>query len=107
VEEAEVNTLFSQPLHPYTLGLIGSIPVLGKLKDRLEVIPGSVPNLVNLPPGCRFAPRCKAREEAGLEICAQQMPDLQEPVSGHKIRCWLYQNAPGHTAPKSLLSQSA
>lgn len=100
VEEADVNTLFAQPLHPYTLGLIGSIPVLGKLKDRLEVIPGAVPNLVNLPPGCRFAPRCKAREELGLEICAEQAPDLREVAPGHTARCWLYQDAAGHTAPK-------
>ena len=67
VEQTDVGTLFDQPLHPYTKGLIGSIPVLGKLKDRLEVIPGSVPNLVDLPPGCRFAPRCKAMAEHGLE----------------------------------------
>jgi len=59
VEQAAVKPLFSEPLHPYTQGLIGSIPVLGKIKDRLEVIPGSVPNLINLPPGCRFAARCK------------------------------------------------
>jgi ABC-type dipeptide/oligopeptide/nickel transport system ATPase component len=52
VEQTEAQTLFDKPLHPYTQGLIGSIPVLGKIKDRLEVIPGSVPNLVDLPPGC-------------------------------------------------------
>ena len=61
VEQTDVNTLFDQPLHPYTQGLIGSIPVLGDIKERLDVIPGSVPNLVNLPVGCRFAPRCQAR----------------------------------------------
>jgi oligopeptide/dipeptide ABC transporter ATP-binding protein len=101
VEQAEVGTLFDYPLHPYTVGLIGSIPILGKLKDRLEVIPGSVPNLVDLPPGCRFAPRCKAMVEHGLEICINSKPDLIDFKPGHKVRCWLYQNADGHRAPLS------
>jgi oligopeptide/dipeptide ABC transporter ATP-binding protein len=99
VEQADVNTLFEQPLHPYTLGLIGSIPILGEIKDRLEVIPGSVPNLVNLPPGCRFAPRCKARIEHGLNICTETIPNLIEARDNHFVRCWLYQSAPGHTPP--------
>ncbi len=98
-EQADVQSLFDQPLHPYTQGLIGSIPILGKLKDRLEVIPGSVPNLVNLPPGCRFAPRCRARMEHNLEICTRLEPDLIEAASGHIVRCWLYQDAEGHAAP--------
>jgi len=99
VEQAEVGALFDQPLHPYTQGLIGSIPILGKLKDRLDVIPGSVPNLINLPPGCRFAPRCRAMQEHGLTICTGAKPDLIEARPGHKVRCWLYQNADGHRAP--------
>jgi len=99
VEQAEIGDLFDQPLHPYTEGLIGSIPVLGKLKDRLEVIPGSVPNLVDLPPGCRFAPRCRAMVEHGLEICTHSKPDLIDFEPGHKVRCWLYQSAEGHKAP--------
>ncbi len=99
VEQTDVNSLFDQPLHPYTQGLIGSIPVLGKLKDRLDVIPGSVPNLVNLPPGCRFAPRCAAREKYGCKICAESRPDLIDVGSGHLVRCWLYQSAEGHEAP--------
>jgi oligopeptide/dipeptide ABC transporter ATP-binding protein len=69
------------------------------LKDRLEVIPGSVPNLVNLPPGCRFAPRCKARLEKQLSICTEIEPELSEVAKGHSVRCWLYQNSEGHTAP--------
>ncbi len=60
VEQAESVELFDNPLHPYTQGLIGSIPILGKIKERLDVIPGSVPNLIDPPPGCRFAPRCAA-----------------------------------------------
>jgi oligopeptide/dipeptide ABC transporter ATP-binding protein len=99
VEQADVNPLFGQPLHPYTQGLIGSIPVLGQIKERLDVIPGSVPNLVNLPPGCRFAPRCTAREKFGLQICTEVKPDLAESAPGHLVRCWLYQNAEGHQAP--------
>ena len=99
VEQTDVNTLFDEPLHPYTLGLIGSIPILGEIKDRLDVIPGSVPNLVNLPPGCRFAPRCKARMTHNLTICIDQKPDLVEVKMGHKVRCWLYQTAEGHTPP--------
>ncbi|HEY2979730.1 MAG TPA: ABC transporter ATP-binding protein [Anaerolineales bacterium] len=99
VEQADVNSLFDQPLHPYTQGLIGSIPILGEIKDQLEVIPGSVPNLVNLPPGCRFAPRCSAREKFGLKICTEVKPELEEARPGHLVRCWLYQNAEGHKAP--------
>jgi len=101
VEQTDVESLFDQPLHPYTQGLIGSIPVLGKLKDRLEVIPGSVPNLVNLPSGCRFAPRCKAMVEHGLKICTETKPDLIDFKPGHKVRCWLYQNTENHNAPLS------
>ncbi len=99
VEQTDVNSLFDQPLHPYTQGLIGSIPILGEIKERLDVIPGSVPNLVNLPPGCRFAPRCKAREKFGLTICNDVKPDLEEDKPGHLVRCWLYQSAEGHQAP--------
>jgi oligopeptide/dipeptide ABC transporter ATP-binding protein len=99
VEQTDVNTLFDQPLHPYTQGLIGSIPILGEIKERLDVIPGSVPNLVNLPPGCRFAPRCQARFKYNCAICAEVKPELEEVKPGHFVRCWLYQNAEGHVAP--------
>jgi oligopeptide/dipeptide ABC transporter ATP-binding protein len=99
VEEAGVIALFEKPLHPYTQGLIGSIPILGKLKDRLDVIPGSVPNLINLPPGCRFAPRCRARVEHHLNICSEKEPDLVETLSRHTVRCWLYQDDEKHRAP--------
>jgi oligopeptide/dipeptide ABC transporter ATP-binding protein len=99
VEAAEVNALFDKPLHPYTVGLIGSIPVLGKIKDKLDVIPGSVPNLINLPPGCRFAPRCQARIQYGLTICTDNNPELREVLAGHTVRCWLYQDSENHKAP--------
>jgi peptide/nickel transport system ATP-binding protein len=91
VEEADVNTLFSRPKHPYTQGLLDSIPVLGQLKEELDVIPGVVPSLIDLPPGCRFAPRCRAREEKGLEICTQEEPRIEPIDPEHKVRCWLYQ----------------
>ncbi|MFZ5809138.1 MAG: ABC transporter ATP-binding protein [Chloroflexota bacterium] len=91
VEQTSVNALFDEPLHPYTQGLIASIPVLGRHKTRLEVIPGSVPNLIDLPAGCRFAPRCKARVEHHLEICDHVNPRLVEHHPGHLVRCWLYQ----------------
>jgi len=99
VEQTDVNSLFDEPLHPYTQGLIGSIPILGEIKERLDVIPGSVPNLVNLPPGCRFAPRCQARLKHNLAICAEQKPELEDVKTGHKVRCWLYQEAEGHAPP--------
>ena len=86
-------------MHPYTQGLMGSIPVLGKIKERLDVIPGSVPNLVDLPPGCRFAPRCRAHIENHLEICTQAEPDLIEVDQAHLVRCWLYQEHPGQGEP--------
>jgi oligopeptide/dipeptide ABC transporter ATP-binding protein len=100
IEESEVRPLFSHPLHPYTQGLLASIPVLGKVTDELEVIPGIVPNLVDLPPGCKFAPRCSARTEYNLSICSTDEPKLIDMDSeGHTVRCWLYQNSAGHQAP--------
>lgn len=99
VEQTSVNNLFSEPLHPYTQGLIGSTPVLGKVREKLDVIPGTVPNLINLPVGCRFAPRCQARVEHNLSICTEKEPDLIQTSGGHSVRCWLYQEANGHTPP--------
>ena len=94
VEETDVSTIFKQPLHPYTKGLIGSIPVLGDLKANLSTIPGVVPSLIDLPRGCRFADRCTARVENGLEICLVRKPHLIEHEAGHKVRCWLYEDHP-------------
>jgi oligopeptide/dipeptide ABC transporter ATP-binding protein len=95
VEEANVETIFSQPLHPYTQGLIGSIPVLGVKKDELDTIPGIVPSLIDLPSGCRFASRCVDRVQNDLEICTTEKPELLEARPGHKVRCWLYQDRSG------------
>ncbi|MEX2655211.1 MAG: ABC transporter ATP-binding protein [Acidimicrobiia bacterium] len=95
VEETDVHTLFSDPKHPYTQGLLGSIPVLGAVKDELETIPGVVPSLVDLPTGCRFASRCKARVEHDLTICTEVAPDLIPVADNHGVRCWLYDDEHG------------
>jgi oligopeptide/dipeptide ABC transporter ATP-binding protein len=92
VEEADTKTLFADPKHPYTQGLIGSIPVAGSRREWLDVIPGRVPNLIDLPTGCRFAPRCRAREEAGLTICTEQRPELKVTDGEHTVRCFLYED---------------
>jgi oligopeptide/dipeptide ABC transporter ATP-binding protein len=99
LETAHTKDLFAKSSHPYTQGLINSIPVLGKVEKRLNVIPGSVPNLVELPDGCRFAPRCQARREYDLEICNEQEPDLVLIGNGHKVRCWLHQSSEGRQVP--------
>jgi oligopeptide/dipeptide ABC transporter ATP-binding protein len=104
VEQAEVNELFDRPLHPYTIGLLGSIPVLGEVAERLDVIPGIVPNLINLPEGCRFAPRCRLREQYGLGICTRLEPELVETRPGHLVRCWLYSDSSEHRAPLPISS---
>jgi peptide/nickel transport system ATP-binding protein len=83
VEYTDVYTLFDQPLHPYTEGLLAAIPVLGDVQETLAVIPGSVPNLIDLPPGCKFAPRCPYAQA----ICTEQEPPLLEVAPNHKVRC--------------------
>ena len=85
VEYTDVRTLFETQLHPYTEGLLAAIPVLGEVRDTLAVIPGSVPNLINLPPGCKFHPRCPYAKE----ICTGVTPELKEVVPGHKVRCYM------------------
>ena len=92
IEQADVVPLFKEPLHPYTQGLIASVPILGQVKEELAVIPGSVPNLIDLPEGCKFAPRCLARIDHELDICTEKEPDLIEIKPGHTVRCWLYQD---------------
>ncbi len=89
VEEAPVKELFKEPLHPYTQGLLRSIPridLAATKKQRLEAIPGVVPSLLDLPPGCRFAPRCQFVKPMYLE----KEPPLKEVRPGHKVACWLY-----------------
>ncbi len=87
VEYTDVYTLYSSPLHPYTEGLLASIPLLGEVKERLAVIPGSVPNLIGLPDDlCHFAPRCPY--QPGHSICVEEKPPLYEYKEGHQVRCW-------------------
>jgi oligopeptide/dipeptide ABC transporter ATP-binding protein len=90
VEESDVKTLFLEPKHPYTRRLIGSIPVLGQVREALAVIPGTVPNLIDLPKGCRFASRCRERIEHALDECTERQPDLVEVAPAHSVRCWLH-----------------
>ena len=71
------------------------------------MIPGTVPNLINLPPGCRFAPRCRMREQYGLKICTEVEPELVEVRPGHDVRCWLYVSSGEHKAPIQLDSGPA
>jgi len=92
VEEASTEELFEHPLHPYTQGLIASIPIMGNRKNTLEVIPGTVPSLIDMPVGCRFADRCKTRIEFELEKCTVEEPPILEPLPGHGVRCWIYED---------------
>ncbi len=89
-EQSPVKELFEKPLHPYTVGLLGSIPVFGQVKEELAVIPGSPIQPVNLPPGCKFAPRCLARTRNQLDICTQEEPRLIPAGPDRRVRCWLY-----------------
>jgi oligopeptide/dipeptide ABC transporter ATP-binding protein len=91
VEQSDVNTLFRDAKHPYTQGLISSVPVMGVVQQKLATIPGSVPNLIDLPPGCKFAPRCQARIDNNLAICTEEEPQIKPIAPGHTVRCWLYQ----------------
>jgi peptide/nickel transport system ATP-binding protein len=89
VEEAPVKELFKEPLHPYTQGLLRSIPridLAATKKQRLEAIPGVVPSLLNLPKGCKFEPRCPHAKP----VCKDQDPVLKEVRPGHRVSCWLY-----------------
>ncbi len=89
-EQAPVTELFKEPLHPYTQGLLRSIPridLAATQKRRLETIPGVVPTIKgDVPPGCRFAPRCPY----AMAVCTEKDPILKEVRPGHKVSCWLY-----------------
>ncbi len=88
VENTDVESLFNNPLHPYTSGLIKSKPRLEEEKEVLDYIPGNVPNPGDMPEGCAFHPRCSE----AMEVCSREMPDLLEPKPRHLVRCWLYQD---------------
>ena len=86
VEEADVYTLFEHPMHPYTRGLLRSIPtVKGGKREELSVIEGTVPLLSQIPQGCRFRPRCPC----AAPFCSEQMPGLKPMAEGHRVRCFL------------------
>jgi peptide/nickel transport system ATP-binding protein len=89
-EGAPAADLFAAPKHPYTVGLLHSMPVLGRVEEELAVIPGTPAQPINLPPGCRFASRCRARVHYGLEVCTQIEPDLLAVGAERTVRCWLY-----------------
>ena len=90
VEESPVSELFASPAHPYTEGLINSLPRLGQNLERLPMIPGAVPDPLDLPEGCRFSDRCPAR----FEKCAAE-PPLFELPGGRRVRCWLCEGRDG------------
>lgn len=101
VEEAAVRDLFDQPLHPYTLGLLKSIP---KLEDddtkRLYMIRGMVPNPLEMPPGCHFSDRC----DSCMDICRTKQPALVD-LNGHKVRCFLYENIQGEAKSDEAIAR--
>ena len=94
MEYSDVNTLFAEPLHPYTQGLMKALPRMGEIQDKLYVIEGTVPSLYELPAGCRFWPRCPY----ATERCKGEVPELYE-VGERKVRCLLYQNRVKEGAP--------
>jgi len=87
VEEGDVHSIFEEPLHPYTAGLLTSIPRLDVETERLHVIPGTVPSLAEWPSGCRFHPRC----DRSMVRCEKENPPLFEIGPGRRVRCWLYE----------------
>jgi len=107
VEEADTATLFGDPKHPYTRGLIGSVPTLGHVQDELVTIPGSVPNLIDLPAACRFAPRCVPRVAQGVAHCETERPQLLPvgaPGAEHAVRCWIYHELDGSQVSGASIS---
>jgi oligopeptide/dipeptide ABC transporter ATP-binding protein len=86
VEEANVEELFKEPLHPYTQGLLASLPKLSELDKEIQQLPGSVPDAINPPEGCSFHPRCKF----AMDHCRTKTPELKTIKPGHKVACHLY-----------------
>jgi len=84
VERSNTRAIFNHPFHPYTVGLLNSLPgATGQKKKRLDAIPGVVPNPLNLPSGCRFRDRCPR----AADLCAQMEPELVEKEPGHTVAC--------------------
>jgi oligopeptide/dipeptide ABC transporter ATP-binding protein len=87
VETAPTREIFKAPRHPYTMALINSVPLLDRKDKRLYSIEGQPPSLLNLPPGCRFAPRCSVAKD----VCYQQEPPEVKIGSDHSVSCWRVQ----------------
>lgn len=87
MEYCDVHSLFKDPLHPYTQGLISALPNINDQKDRLYVIKGNVPSLYDMPAGCGFWPRCPY----ATERCKTEVPDLYQ-IGDRKVRCFLHEN---------------
>ena len=92
VEYADVKSIFKEPLHPYTKGLLKSLPVLGEEKDELYSIKGNIPSPKDYPQGCRFSPRC----DQVCEKCRKEPPPLTVLPDGRKVRCWNYVGGESH-----------
>ena len=107
VESTDVARLFEAPRHPYTQGLIASVPVLGAEQDELATIPGSVPNLIDLPPHCRFASRCTARTAFDVERANEAHLELLPVSDGHEVRCWMYHAEDGTPLDPPLDARAA
>jgi len=88
VEIGDVRTILCAPSHPYTRMLKDCVPTTSQSKKRLQVIPGTVPNLINPPTGCRFHPRCRD----AIDICKTKKPKKTEIGPGHIVSCWLHSN---------------
>jgi len=86
VELGDLRAIFKQPKHPYTAGLLRTIPRVGHKREQLDTIEGRVPNLIYPPPGCRFHPRCPQ----AMEVCRQARPATVEVGAGHQVACHLY-----------------
>ena len=90
IEEATCKEVYSNPRHPYTLGLLGSIPRLDETrKEKLTPIDGLPPDLIGMSPGCPFVPRCRFHKELELQRCLEEMPPLEPVAPGHRIACWV------------------
>ena len=85
-ETCTTEALFEKPLHPYTVGLLASIPLLDREADELDEIPGTIPNLIRPPEGCRFHPRCSH----AMEVCRRDAPAMIEVEEGHGVACHLF-----------------
>jgi len=88
MEKAQVHTIFDKPIHPYTQALLRSLPRTNNKQKRLEVIPGSVPDPLHFPTGCKFHPRCSYCPSGTDELCRTREPPMEEIQPGHYVACW-------------------